>query len=67
MEPLLEKYGVQLYLAGHDHDLEHIWQPGRRTHHVVSGAGSQTRPLGGSADALFQHDRQGEILDKGCV
>jgi tartrate-resistant acid phosphatase type 5 len=61
VEPLLERYGVQLYLAGHDHDLELIREPGRATHHIVSGAGSATRPLAGTADALFQHGAQGFV------
>ena len=62
VEPLLARYGVQLYLAGHDHDLEHIQVPGAATHHIVSGAGSQTRPLAGTADACFQHGSQGAGL-----
>ena len=67
MEPLLKRYGVQLYLAGHDHDLEHLRASdgaGRREllHHVVTGAGSQTRGLAGAADSLFQHDQSGAQL-----
>ncbi|MBL8554377.1 MAG: metallophosphoesterase [Phenylobacterium sp.] len=38
VEPLLERYGVQAYICGHDHALQHI-QVGA-THHVCSGAGS---------------------------
>lgn len=63
VEPLLQKYGVQLYLAGHDHDLEHIHVPGQLTHHIVSGAGSQVRPeFSSSSDALFQQGAQGALL-----
>lgn len=62
VEPLLAKYGVQLYLAGHDHDLEHIKVPGEVTHHIVSGAGSQVRPeFSGTRDALFQQGAQGFV------
>lgn len=61
VEPLLERYGVQLYLAGHDHDLEHIKDPKSHVHHVVSGAGSQTRPLEGKTHALFQHPLPGFV------
>lgn len=44
--PLLEKYHVQAYLAGHEHDLQVIRRPGGTVTHLVSGAGSETRPLG---------------------
>jgi len=42
LKPLLERYHVQLYLNGHDHDLQHIMVNG--IHYVTSGAGSTTRP-----------------------
>lgn len=42
LKPKLEKYGVQLYLSGHDHDLQHQ-QPKGSVDYVISGAGSQTR------------------------
>ncbi|GAB4819676.1 hypothetical protein N2152v2_006722 [Parachlorella kessleri] len=42
VQPLLTKYGVQLYLCGHDHTLQYIYNPSQPTHYVVSGAGSQT-------------------------
>jgi hypothetical protein len=49
---LLQDAGVAAYLAGHDHDLQHnvkLSNPGDDSsdpvwpHHVVSGAGSETR------------------------
>lgn len=42
LKPKLEKYGVQLYLSGHDHDLQHQKPPGT-VDYLISGAGSQTR------------------------
>ena len=39
--PLLEKYGVQVYLNGHDHDLQHL-QAGK-INLFCSGAGSKPR------------------------
>lgn len=44
--PLFETYKVQAYLAGHEHDLQVIRRPGGTVTYLVSGAGSETRPLG---------------------
>ena len=43
IKPRLEKYKVDMYLAGHEHDLQHQ-QPEGTVDYVVSGAGSSTRP-----------------------
>ena len=63
VEPLLERYGVQLYLAGHDHDLELQRGPGSGVTHVLTGAGSETRGFRGTTDSLFQHAASGETRD----
>lgn len=41
VRPLLEKYGVQAYLNGHDHDMEVIKEG--PVHYITSGAGSSVR------------------------
>ncbi|KAK9807884.1 hypothetical protein WJX72_012198 [[Myrmecia] bisecta] len=62
VEPLLEKYGVQLYLCGHDHLLEHIHKEGGLTHFIVSGGGSQTRSgFSSKLDSIFQYDASGFV------
>ncbi len=38
-DPLFRQYGVDLYLAGHDHDLQHIEISDHPTSFVCSGAG----------------------------
>ncbi len=38
-DPLFRKYGVQLYMAGHDHDLQHLEFAGQPTSHFLSGGG----------------------------
>jgi tartrate-resistant acid phosphatase type 5 len=38
-DPLFQKYKVHLYLAGHDHDLQHIEFEGHPTTHFLSGGG----------------------------
>ena len=42
LEPLLEHFGVHVYLNGHDHDLQHITVG--RTHFLTCGAAAEARP-----------------------
>lgn len=51
LKPILERHGVQLYLNGHDHDLQHIVVNG--ISYVTSGAGSLARPTGTGPDTRF--------------
>lgn len=53
VEPLLEKHGVSIYFAGHEHDLQHIKPDQKTTHHVVSGAGSDVRATGKLSGTVF--------------
>jgi 3',5'-cyclic AMP phosphodiesterase CpdA len=39
-QPIFEKYHVNAYICGHDHNLQYIKPPGY-THYFVSGAGSE--------------------------
>lgn len=43
VRPLLERYGVQAYFNGHDHDLEHLQAGG--VDYICSGAGSESRSV----------------------
>lgn len=47
LSPLFAKYGVQLYLNGHDHDYERTEQIDE-TIYLTCGAGARTRPVGAS-------------------
>jgi tartrate-resistant acid phosphatase type 5 len=38
-DPLFRKYHVALYMAGHDHDLQHLEFAGHPTSHFLSGGG----------------------------
>lgn len=51
VKPLLQKYGVQVYLNGHDHDLQRITVDG--IDYITSGAGSLTRSTGKGPDTQF--------------
>ena len=41
--PILRKHGVQAYINGHDHDLQHIYRDG--IHYLCCGGGSEGRPV----------------------
>ncbi|WP_341227755.1 tartrate-resistant acid phosphatase type 5 family protein [uncultured Arcticibacterium sp.] len=56
--PILKEYEVDFYLAGHEHDLQYI-KPSGKTHHIVSGAGSEVRPTGYLETTVFAESRQG--------
>lgn len=43
VKPLLERYGVQAYLNGHEHDLEHLSDRG--VNYVCSGSGALARQI----------------------
>jgi tartrate-resistant acid phosphatase type 5 len=43
---MFDKYKVKIYLAGHEHDLQHQKKQGETTHYLVSGGGSEIRPAG---------------------
>lgn len=40
LKPLFDKSGVDVYLAGHEHSLQHL-KPAGKTHHFISGAASE--------------------------
>jgi acid phosphatase len=60
IEPLLEKYCVQVYLAGHEHDMQHL-RVGA-INYFCSGAGSQTRPTSKDDRTLFSLGDTGGFL-----
>lgn len=57
IEPLLQKHGVQAYINGHDHDLQHIRRGG--VDYVCCGAGSEVRPVQSIEGTLFCEARSG--------
>lgn len=44
LKTLFDKYKVDVYLAGHEHNLQHIG-PVEKTHHFISGAASERTPV----------------------
>ena len=51
VKPLLEKYGVQAYFNGHEHNLQYHADSG--VHYLSSGAGSDVRQLKDASKARF--------------
>lgn len=53
---------MQVYFAGHDHNLEHIHVGDSAPHYIISGGGSKSdRPFTGDADSLFQWPYSGFV------
>ncbi|MFA9187882.1 tartrate-resistant acid phosphatase type 5 family protein [Flavobacterium sp. FBOR7N2.3] len=44
LKSLFDKYEVDAYIAGHDHDLQHLLPEGK-THYFVSGSASEATPI----------------------
>lgn len=66
LEPILEKYGVQAYFCGHEHNLQYIHQQSSSVHYVITGGGSLTDyspiELFDNGGSLFQYWGSGEQL-----
>ncbi len=52
LKPLMDTYGVDAYLCGHEHNLQHLHIETERTHYIVSGGGSQS-----NADGFVDEER----------
>jgi acid phosphatase len=57
VKPLLERYGVQIYLNGHDHDLEHLVD--NNVNYVCSGSGARSRQVESVAQSRFAYANVG--------
>jgi acid phosphatase type 7 len=56
LQPIAERYGVQLVLAGHDHDYERIKPQNGVAYVVTGGGGIGTRSVGTSSFTDFAED-----------
>ena len=57
VRPLLERHGVQAYINGHDHDMQHISDGG--VDYICCGAGSEVRPVKAVKGTQFCVSRSG--------
>ncbi len=60
LEKVLHQYNIDLYLAGHEHDMQYI-KPDGPTHHIISGAGSEVRPTGMLPQSVYAASVQGFV------
>ncbi len=56
LAPVLQRHGVQLVLAGHDHDYERMHPQNGVAYVVTGGGGVGTRPVGKSSFTAFSED-----------
>ncbi|WP_207429760.1 tartrate-resistant acid phosphatase type 5 family protein [Pedobacter sp. SYSU D00535] len=61
LNSILERHQVDLYLAGHEHSLQHL-KPAGTTHHFVSGAASEVTGVHKLAEARFAASRYGFMI-----
>lgn len=57
LKPILERHRVQAYIAGHDHDMQHIVDNG--VDYILCGAGSEVRPVASVKGTQFCLSRSG--------
>lgn len=53
IKPILDKYNVQFYFSGHDHDMQHLHEKGKNTEYMVTGTGGATRPSSKNEQSIF--------------
>lgn len=58
-DALFEKHKIDVYFAGHEHDLQHQQPKGKTVNHFVSGAGSEKRPTGKAEMTKFSASAHG--------
>ncbi|MGI6572162.1 MAG: metallophosphoesterase [Fermentimonas sp.] len=59
LDPLLRKYGVDLYIAGHSHTFQHITKPGTEVNYVVNSSASLAREPVKGPDTRFCSSDEG--------
>lgn len=61
LKPMLDRYGVDVYLTGHEHSLQYL-KPEGQTHHFISGAASEKTPVKLIPDAQMVASEYGFML-----
>ena len=59
VKPMLDRYGVQAYFNGHDHNLQHLLVD--NVHYLTSGSGAESRSVGRVTGTIFAANTLGFI------
>jgi tartrate-resistant acid phosphatase type 5 len=59
LRPLFEKYNVQFYICGHDHDMQHLKEKNGNVDYMVNGTGGEPRPATMGELNLFSKSEPG--------
>ncbi|OQB31458.1 MAG: Calcineurin-like phosphoesterase [Bacteroidetes bacterium ADurb.Bin174] len=66
LDPLLRKYNIDLYVAGHSHTFQHLTKPGTNINYVVNGSASLSRePIKGPDTRFCSSDEGFSIISIG--
>ena len=66
LDPLLRKYGVDIYIGGHSHTFQHLTKPGTKINYVVNASGSLGRePLKGPDTRFCSSDEGFSVISVG--
>jgi tartrate-resistant acid phosphatase type 5 len=61
-KPLFDKYNVDFYFCGHDHDMQHLKPVGSKVDYIVTGSGGEVRKTGKDANSIFSLSESGFTL-----
>jgi hypothetical protein len=61
-KPLFDKYNVDFYFCGHDHDMQHLKPVGSKVDYIVTGSGGEVRKTGKDANSVFSLSESGFTL-----
>jgi len=61
-KPLFDKYGVDFYFCGHDHDMQHLKPAGSKVDYIVTGSGGEVRKTGKDVNSIFSLSEPGFTL-----
>ncbi len=59
VKPILEKYNVQFYICGHDHDFQHLREKNSKLEYIVTGTGGEPRPASTDEHSVFSGSTPG--------
>jgi tartrate-resistant acid phosphatase type 5 len=62
LKPIFEKYHVQMYFSGHDHDMQHLKAKGADVDYFVAGTGGDPRPCATSEHSVFSKSVPGYAI-----